>query len=252
VHFYRGHPAKIALLISFIIVPFLFFSTHTLAYENSQEGTDENRDEMPNEPIGNPLIGQTFEYTINIGDTLLISVWKEDDLREDVIVRPDGKISFPLAGDVPIMGLTFPQVKNELTRRLAVYLKAPVVSVSLKKMGGRKIIVLGEVNEPGVYSVTGQRTVLEAIALANGFTEDAVASSVIRIRGGLQAPEGARLDISRAVKETDTTQNIALQSEDIIYVPKKFIADVNYFLRQILEPMASGVWTGVGIKALGD
>ncbi len=183
------------------------------------------------------------EYTLEKGDVLYISVWQEDDLSQEVIVRPDGRISFPLAGDIPVLGLTFTQLKEALTKRLKEYIRYPVVSISLKKLGGRKVIVLGEVTRPGVYSVSGDRTVLEAIALAGGFTPHAITSSVIFIRGGLETPEGMRLDLSRALKKTDISQNVTLQSEDIVYVPKKFIANVNYVLDQILGPLSRGIYT---------
>ncbi len=198
-----------------------------------KEGADTSAKERP----------EVQEYTIEEGDVLYISVWKEDDLSGEVVVRPDGKISFPLAGDVLASGLTFTQLKEKLTKRLKEYIKYPVISISLRKLGGKKVIVLGQVTRPGVYSVTGESTMLEAIALAGGFTPHAVSSSVILVRGGLQNPEGTRLDLSRAMKKTDVSQNVALQSEDIVYVPRKFIANVNYFLTQILDPISKGVWT---------
>lgn len=193
---------------------------------------------------------EVWDYTIEEGDVLYISVWQEDDLKEEVIVRPDGRISFPLAGDVPALGLTFAQLKEELTKRLKEYIKYPVVSISLRKLGGKKVIILGEVGHPGVYSVAGKRTVLEAVARAKGFTPHAVTSSVILIRGGLQNPVGMRLDLSRAIKKTDMSQNVSLQSEDIVYVPKRFIANVNYFVDQILGPIARGIWTWHAIETL--
>jgi polysaccharide export outer membrane protein len=190
------------------------------------------------------------EYTLEKGDVLYIFVWQENDLSQEIIVRPDGKISFPLAGDIPVLGLTFTQLKDELTKRLKEYIKYPIVSISLRKLGGQKVIVLGEVTRPGVYSVTGKNTVLEAIALAGGFTEHAVHSSVILVRGGLQTPEGKRLDLNRAINKTDIGQNVTLQSEDIVYVPKKFIANVNYVLDQILEPISRGIYTIRGLQVI--
>ena len=183
----------------------------------------------------------TKEYTIGEGDVLYITVWKEEeDLDQEVIVRPDGRVSFSLAGDVPAVGLTFTQLKEELTQRLKNYIKHPVVSISLRKLGGNKIIVMGEVGRPGVYSVTGKRTVLKAIAQAGGFTQDAVARSVILIRGGLQDPKGKRLNLTRAIKKGDASQNVVLYTEDIVYVPKRFIANLNYALTQILGPLTHG------------
>ena len=184
-----------------------------------------------------------YEYTISEADILYISVWEEESLSQEVIVRPDGKISFPLAGDIPVAGLTFTQLKEELTKKLKDYVKHPVVSITLRKLGGKKVIVLGEVGSAGVYSVTGKCTVLEAIGRAGGFTPHAVPSSTILIRGGLQNPEGTRLNLTRTIDKADISQNVVLQAEDVIYVPKKFIANVNYTLSQILGPLSQGVYT---------
>lgn len=185
----------------------------------------------------------SLDYTIGTEDVLYIFVWQEEDLSEEVIVRPDGKISFPLAGDVPAAGLTFAQLKEELTKRLKDFVKYPVISVSLRKLGGKKIIVLGEVGRGGVYSVTGKCTVLEAIGMAGGFTPDAVLSSTMLIRGGLQNPKGMRLNLTRAIGKVDMSQNVVLQAEDVIYVPKKFIANVNYAITQIIGPISQGAYT---------
>ena len=84
---------------------------------------------------------------------------------------------------------------------------------------------------------------MEAIGRAGGFTAHAVPSSVILIRGGLESPEGKRLNLSRTINKTDMSQNVALQPEDVVYVPKKFIANVNYAVTQILGPVSQGAYT---------
>ncbi len=189
------------------------------------------------------------EYTIGEEDILKISVWQNPDLDQDSIVRPDGMISFPLIGDVEVRGLSITELTEEITRRLSEFVKSPQVSISLKKMGGSKIVVLGEVTKPGVVSVTGAKTALEAIGQAGGFTKDAVASSIVLIRGGLLQPQPQRLNLSKALKGREVLkQNVSLQSEDIIFVPKKFIADLNYFLGQILDPVSKGVYTANELK----
>ncbi len=151
------------------------------------------------------------EYIIGDDDVLHISVWQNSDLEQDAIVRPDGRISFPLIGDVQATGLTITQLDEDVTQKLKEYLKYPQVSISIKKLGGQKVMVLGEVQTQGVYAVTGAKTAIEAISLAGGFTRDAVPSSVVIIRGGFQNPEAKRINLSRALKG-DLRQNIALQS----------------------------------------
>jgi polysaccharide export outer membrane protein len=189
------------------------------------------------------------EYAIGEEDILKISVWQNSDLDQEAIVRPDGMISFPLIGDVEARGLSITGLTAEITRRLSEFVKSPQVSISLKKMGGSKIVVIGEVVRPGVVSVTGAKTALEAIGQAGGFTKDAIASSIVLIRGGLTQPQAQRLNLSKALRGQEILkQNIPLQSEDIIFVPKKFIADLNYFLGQILDPVSKGVYTADQLK----
>jgi len=198
------------------------------------------------------VLKKSSDYVVGIGDALYISVWQNKDLDQEVIVRPDGMISFPLVGDLPAAGSTLSVLDEELTTRLEEYIKYPDVSISVRKMGGRKIITLGEVSSPGLYGVTGKCTILEAIALAGGFSRDAVVSSVILIRGGFNKPKGTRINLNRAILKADMRYNVALGPEDIIYVPKKFIANVNYFVSQIIGPVAQGVYTVDTIKGLNN
>ena len=195
---------------------------------------------LPEEP--------SVEYIIGEGDILSISVWQNPDLDQEAIVRPDGRISFSLVGDIQASGLSITQLDNELTERLKEYIKYPEVSISIRKLGGKKVIVLGQVRSPGVYSVSGARTILEAIGLAGGFTEHAISSSVVLIRGGFQTPEAKRINLTRAIDRGDISQNISLESEDIVFVPKKFIANLNYFLKQILDPISRGIYTAREIR----
>lgn len=185
--------------------------------------------------------GSSLEYTIGEGDVLQISVWQNADLDQEAIVRPDGRISFPLIGDVQASGYTVSKLDENITERLKEFIRYPEVSISIKKLGGKKVIILGQVTNPGVYSVTGAKTILEAIGLAGGFTRDAVSSSTVVIRGGFAQPQAQRINLSRALKG-DMRLNVRLESEDIVFVPRKFISDLNYFLMQIIEPISKGAY----------
>jgi len=190
------------------------------------------------------------EYAISEDDVLKISVWQNPDLDQEVIVRPDGMISFPLIGDIVAKGLTITELDQEITHRLSEFVRSPEVSISLKKIGGSKVIVLGEILHPGVFTVTGSKTILEAIGQAGGFSRDAVPSSIILIRGGFSQPQAQRLNLSKVLSGREVLQqNIALQAEDIIFVPKKFIADLNYFLNQVLDPLSKGAFTNRELRS---
>ena len=189
------------------------------------------------------LATEVAEYVIGLGDVLNISVWQWPDLQmPNVIVRPDGKISFPLVGDIQAEGLTLTELDRILTEKLDAFIKNPEVSVSVTQFGGRKVIVLGSVGSQGVYAPTGRTSVLEVIALAGGFRQDAVTSSVILIR---QQPERNlfyRLNLKTALRGGNMRDNIEVESNDIIFVPKRFITSVNEFVSQI-TPMLGGVLT---------
>jgi len=172
---------------------------------------------------------------------LYIAVWQNPDLTQDVIVRPDGMISFPLIGDVQATGLTITQLDAVVTEKLKEFIKFPEVSVSIKKIGGTRVIILGQITTPGVFSVVGKKSIMEAVGMAGGFTRDAVPSSTILIRGGFNGPSAQRINLSLVFKG-DLSKNIVLQSQDIIFIPRKFISDVNYFLSQILDPISKGVY----------
>jgi polysaccharide export outer membrane protein len=194
------------------------------------------------QPVGTASAAQGLkEYIIDKDDVLAISVWQEPGLSQDATIRPDGRISFPLAGDVPALGLTLSQLREELTKRLKEYIKNPVVSVSIKRLGGNKVMLLGEVGGQGVYRVTGKRTILEAIALAGGFTTNAVPSSTLLIRGGMQNPKVTKLDLNQAIMQADMSQNVTLQPEDIVFVPKKVISNFNWFVNNVISPMTTAL-----------
>ena len=195
-----------------------------------------------------PSPSEESQYIISPGDVLYISVWENPDLTGEVIVRPDGMISFPLIDEVKAAGLTISELDKEMTGRLKEYIRFPDVSISLRAMGGQRVIILGEVKSPGVYSLKGRKTILEAVALAGGFTKDAVLNSVIVIKGGFKNPHPKRVDLASALKKGKMKEDIVLESQDIVFVPKKFIADLNYFLTQILGPISRGVYTAKEIQ----
>ncbi|MBI4845195.1 MAG: polysaccharide biosynthesis/export family protein [Candidatus Omnitrophica bacterium] len=184
---------------------------------------------------------EVLRYLIGEADMLRVRVWQNADLDDDVMVRPDGMISFPLVGDVPAMGRTIDDFRNDLAARLEEYIKYPQVSVSIKKLGGKRVLMLGEIARPGFYTVTGSNTLLEAVGLAGGFTEDAIASSIVHISGGFENPEAKRLNLTKALDKGDMTDNVVLKSDDIVFVPKKFVADVHYILSKMLAPISRGV-----------
>jgi polysaccharide biosynthesis/export protein len=171
---------------------------------------------------GQSLIGksQAVDYRIGGGDVLEIATWKEPELtRRDVLVRVDGKISFPLLGDLPAAGMTPVELTDTIQKGLTKYVTAPVVTVTVTNPGSQRVYVLGEVLRTGEYPLTKNLTVLQAFALAGGFTQWASKDEIILLRktGGKESI--FKINYKNIVKGRDVENNLALQADDTIVVP---------------------------------
>ena len=159
------------------------------------------------------------EYQIGPEDILDISVWREKDLQREVIVRPDGWLTFPLVGNVEAAGRTPQQLESEIRQRLRKFIPDPVVTVSVKKIQGLKVFVTGRVGKPGEYMVGRYVDVLQALTLAGGLTpfakEDKI--KILRKQGGKEVV--IPFDYSEVKKGKRLEQNITLRSGDVIVVP---------------------------------
>lgn len=161
-----------------------------------------------------------LEYRIGPEDVLHISVWQEDDLDREVLVRPDGGISFPLAGDLQVSGRTPLEVQDEIRSRLQRYVPDAAVTVSIEKVSGYTIFVLGEVNKPGQFTLGRYVDVLQALTLAGGTTAYA-GERDITIRRRQDGEEIVlRFNYRDAKRGRGRAgQNVILQSGDIVVVP---------------------------------
>lgn len=163
------------------------------------------------------------EYIIGIEDVLEISVWKNPELSKIVMVRPDGMISMPLIGDLRAAGKTPGALKNELVERLKEYQETAVASVIVQEVKSYRIFVLGEVLNPGTYTMMRKTTVIQAIALAGGFNQFASKNDIILIR---ERPDrnakAERVSISfDDILDGDgkNDKNLILRPGDTIFVP---------------------------------
>lgn len=158
-------------------------------------------------------------YVIGPEDVLEISVWKEEALKKDVLVRPDGEISFPLAGDVKAAGRTVAEVREELEKRLAKYIPDPVVSVLVNRVASNKIYVIGRVAKPGDFAAGRFIDVLQALAMAGGLTPfaDEKGIKVIRRENGRDVVYS--FDFRAVSRGEQLGQNIRLQGGDVVVVP---------------------------------
>ena len=167
-------------------------------------------------------IGETLvdSYQIGIGDILGITTWKEPDFtRENVLVRTDGKISFPLLDDFPAAGLSPMELKYNLQAGLKSYVSNPVVTVHIVNPISQKFYILGEVMRTGEYPLVKHLTVLQAFALAGGFTEWASKKEIILLRHEGGKDNIFRINYKDITKGKDFSQNLKLHAGDTIIVP---------------------------------
>jgi polysaccharide export outer membrane protein len=159
------------------------------------------------------------QYRINAGDTLEISVWREDTLQREVVVRPDGAFSFPLAGELLAKGRTVSAIRSELEERLTPFIPDLVVTVTVIDVNGNSIFVIGQVNRAGQFVMNPVLDVVQALALAGGMTTfaDLKAILILRREDGVQT--ATRFDYTQVVQGRSLEQNIQLRSGDVVVVP---------------------------------
>lgn len=165
----------------------------------------------------------TPDYILGPEDILEIAVWKNNDLSKQVQVRPDGRISLPLVGDVSAVGKTPSQLTDEISSRLRAYMENPTVSILVKEVKSYQIYVLGEVNKPGKYPLTSKLTLLQAITVAGGFTQVAARNKIVVFRYGKDAEGLTKIKASYddMVIRDGSNQNIELRPGDLIVVPSE-------------------------------
>jgi polysaccharide export outer membrane protein len=169
--------------------------------------------EIPVQGLAAPVDPNT--YIIGSEDVLSVRVWRENDLSVGVVVRPDGKITIPLAGDVQAAGLTPTQLAAKITEAYSKFLNRPEVSVSVQQVQSRRYFITGKVVRPGAVPLVTPTTVLDAITMAGGLQDFAKKSKIVIMRG----KERLKFNYNEVIKGKKVEQNINLQPGDYIVVP---------------------------------
>lgn len=159
------------------------------------------------------------EYKLGPEDVIEVFVWHESDLGvPSEVVRPDGKVSLPLIGEIQASGKTQAQLEAEVSQKLKQFVSDPQVTVIVKEVHSAKVSVLGEVKKPGVYPIKERATILDAIALAEGFTEYAKRARVTVIRSTASGDEKhINLNVDELIKGSKG-EPFYVQPYDKIYV----------------------------------
>ena len=158
-------------------------------------------------------------YVIGPGDVLSISVWKEEGMQLEVLVRPDGGITYPLAGEIQAGGLSTKALSDELVRKLKKYIPNPSVTVSVLQSVSNKIYVIGKVNRPGEFTATGYMDVLQALTMAGGLTPFADSDEIKIIRRTESGATVKLFDYDEVVSGDRLDMNIILKAGDTVVVP---------------------------------
>ena len=182
----------------------------------------------------------TTDYIMCPGDVLQVVVYGHEDLSTPAnasnsspyVVRPDGKVSFPLIGDVDVTGKTVAQFREELANRFSQYLVTPSISVNVMKLGTTRVYVLGEIKRPGLYELEKSHKVIDALAKAEGFTEKSGKKNVFLVRAG--STEVEKLNINNFLTKGDQKGNVVLNEGDCLYLTSNhkilFSKDIMPFL----------------------
>lgn len=192
-------------------------------------------------PVASPIkqtssSAQTPEYQIRAGDQLDIKFYYNTDLNEQVIVRPDGRISLQLAHEIIAAGLTPAQLTALLTKKYAEELDKPEITVIVRSFGGQRVYVDGEVNKPGIINLTTPMTVVQSLAEAGGVKDTARTSELVIIRRGPDTrPIALVMNMEKVVDGTEMGRDLYLMPNDIVYVPKSTIANVNVWMDQYIR-----------------
>lgn len=202
---------KTSILCTLLIL--CYFSMNLSFAETKKTPVDNSLTETKKTDVDNK------DYKIGIGDVLKINTWKEEDLSFDSVqVRNDGKITFPLLDDLQAAGLTTMALKKIIEEKLADFVEAPTVTITLAVAISQQYYILGEVQVVGAYPLVKKLTVVQAFALAKGFTEWASKDEIILFRREDNTEKIIKIDYDDIVKG-NLAKDILLKADDIIVVP---------------------------------
>lgn len=226
--------------IGFLVLSVVLFSGCT-GNRNSHGLPEAPRNITPIAPLAKNLP----DYRIQVGDTLEVKLLLNPELEEEVIVRPDGKISTAVAQNVLAYGMTPGELQTVLDERYKAHLSEPNVSVVVRTFAPTRIYVLGEVYDPGEYiSVGPNLTLLQAVARAGGVKNSAKTNKIVILRRGSgNVPEAYVADYDQAVSGRDPSADVRLAAHDVVYVPRLNVAEayVGYeqYIQQFVRPNMS-------------
>lgn len=210
---------------------------------------------VPDEPESVSEI-TTSEHVIEVGDILSVIITPAEELSRDIVVNPDGTITFPFVGSILVRDMTIERFKTELTERLSQYIIEPQVSVSVKHFGKKRIYITGEVRSPGAYPYTPGLSLMELITTAGGFTELAEKKAVrIHRRVGRRA-KLIDVNVEDIIKTGDLSKDVELHPRDVVEVPRGakgiyVVGEVKHIGGIMVVPYAEGLTVSKAVSYVG-
>ena len=200
---------SIKCLLFLVIMCGIGFLHQSMAAEKTEASPTETKKEIVSDP----------SYIIGPMDVLEIQVWKEPDFSRQVLVRPDGKITLPLVGDIPASGMNTMGLKALLSEKLENFVSNPEVTVIVLESHSKNFYIIGKITRPGTYPLNPDMTVLQAISVAGGLAEWADKDSIRIIRRSGGKDEILPFDYDKVISGESLEQNILLKPNDTIIVP---------------------------------
>lgn len=194
----------------------------------------------------------SYRYRLGSNDTLRVSVWGRPELQTDTNVAPDGRIALPLAGNIPVSGLTLEESAEKVATQLKEFVRDPIVTVELRELRSSQIHVVGEVRVPGSVPFYNGMTFLEAIQRSGSYVaEFANVSHFLLIRDPLGAKQIYEYDMEDMLTNPDGQKDVFLQPGDVVYVPPRYVTQFSRWVNQALSPIRALTQTGASAAMTG-
>ena len=176
------------------------------------------QDALPAKTVHNK-ISILPKYQLGPEDALEITVWQEEGLQKEVLISPDGWLTFPLVGEIRAQGKTIEEVRKEITTRLKRLIPEAVVSVSLIRIGSNKAYVIGKVNQPGEYTTGRYVSVMQILSMAGGLKQFSAGGKIKILRHDNGREIAIPFNYDEVVEGENLSQNIILKDGDVVVVP---------------------------------
>ncbi len=183
-------------------------------------------------------------YTVYPPDVLRIDISPDATMSTTVTVRPDGRISLPILGDVEVEGLPPAAIDAKLTKALEPFIRSVDVTVTVTGFNSKRYYVIGEVVRQGSYPLTGEITAWEAVAISGGYTRRGAPNSARVVRGDPDEPQVFPVALARIALKGETASDVILHENDVVFVPPSVSAKIGYFVDNLLFPISSVLGAG--------